>query len=73
MMDFINDIEFSDDFRPKLEIKGETLKFESSGLDMEKSEQLKKDVTGTEQGMFIEGRKTKLKSVQHFMTVFLST
>ena len=33
MMDFVNGIEFSDDFKPKLEIKEETLKFKNSGLD----------------------------------------
>ena len=33
IMDFVKDIEFSDDLKPKSEAKEETLKVESSGID----------------------------------------
>ena len=40
--------------------------------DMEKDEQHKKDTTGIEHGMFIDGKNTPQKKLQHFTTFFMS-
>ena len=87
VLDFGKDIEFSDDIKPKLEIKEDqkTVKLHLENIknenvvvhndnndileDMEKDEQHKKDITGIEHGMFIEGRNTKKNisyTLQHF-------